>query len=201
MLDFSQPRNQAGLLIAGIGLFFVLMTYGAYIASKRSGHFVSGVPILGGLLIFTGFLISTNRLLCLLALIDPGFIALPYVLLRGRRSRKRSEAVLFPVIKERGFVIPQVKGNPQIRVTTPADSLLHPLRYSAPYDLYVPRLAFMLCADSEGNQYFLLDRYQKNGAAEILPFDGKKITVGDIRQKNQTVSVTVEILPDEETPV
>ncbi len=197
MLDLSQTRNQACLFIAGIGLFFVLMTYGAYIASKRSGHFVSGVPLFGGLLILIGFLISTNRWFCLLALTDPACLMLPYTHMLLRKDRKRYDPVFGTVLRERGFVVPPHRKDMNIRVTSPADSLLHWLQYLHPYYLRVPRIAFMLCADAGGNQYFLLDRYTGEGAAEVLPFDGQRITVNDIAYRGQTVSVTVEIVPEE----
>lgn len=195
MLDLSQPRNLAGAVLAGFGAVFVILTYAAYAASRRGGRYVSGFPILGGLLIAVGFLITENRWLALLALTDPGFLMLPYALIRDHRDRNRFPAVFGSAIQAHGFQTPPHPGERYIRITTPADSLTHWFQYLHPYYLRVPHIAFMLCADAEGNGYLLLDRYT-GSKAELLPFDGSRITVDDIVYRNQTVSVTVEILQE-----
>ena len=197
MLDLSQPRNLAGAVLAGFGAVLVILTYASYAESRRSRRFVSGFPIFGGFLIAVGFLITENRWLALLALTDPGFLMLPYALIRDHRDRKRYPAVFGSVIQTHGFSAPQHSEERYIRVTTPADSLLHWLQYLHPYYLRVPHIAFMLCADANGNGYILLDRYT-GSKAELLPFDGSRITVDDIVYRNQTVSVTVEILQEKD---
>ena len=61
------------ILISGIGFLLLALTYGARIASKRSGKYVSGTPCFGGLLIALGFLLSPCKWLALLGLLDYGF--------------------------------------------------------------------------------------------------------------------------------
>lgn len=61
------------ILISGIGFLLLALTYGARVASKRSGKYVSGTPCFGGLLIALGFLLSPCKWLALLGLLDYGF--------------------------------------------------------------------------------------------------------------------------------
>ena len=89
MLDFSEPRNVACAILVGIGLIQGIITYAAMIVSRKSDKFVSGVPLFGGLCILVGFLISTNRWLAFLALIDPGFWMILAEFLSGKHGNKR----------------------------------------------------------------------------------------------------------------
>ena len=67
------------LVLMGIGA--ILMTYVlAPRASQKEGHYVSGIPAVGGILIALGFLTSSVKWLALLGLADPG---LSFLLFRG----------------------------------------------------------------------------------------------------------------------
>lgn len=54
------------------GALCILLSYGALHASKREGRHISGMPVLGGLLVGIGFLLSPCKWLALLALLDYG---------------------------------------------------------------------------------------------------------------------------------
>lgn len=71
-----------------IGAFFVFMTYGAMIASKKDNTHISGVPFVGGFFILVGFLLSPIKWLAFLALLDPGFLMIPYNIWKGRKAKK-----------------------------------------------------------------------------------------------------------------
>ena len=77
----------AGILVA-IGAFFLFMTYGAIISSKRNNTHVSGVPLVGGVFVCIGFLFSPVKWLALLALIDPGIWMLPYSVYLNIKAKK-----------------------------------------------------------------------------------------------------------------
>ena len=66
--------------IAFFGVFCLVMTYGALIASKKSGKHISGVPLFGGFFLFIAGLVSPCKWLCLLCFLDYGFWELPYLL-------------------------------------------------------------------------------------------------------------------------
>jgi len=87
-------------VLAGIGLFFVLMTYGALFASKKSGKHVSGVPCVGGLFILVGFLLSPIKWLCVLALIDYGFWMIPISMLNKDRAPSPSFKIYDPSVEK-----------------------------------------------------------------------------------------------------
>ncbi|MCQ2103722.1 MAG: hypothetical protein MJY98_10940 [Fibrobacter sp.] len=80
------------MVIGGLGLFFLVMTYGALISSKKSGHYSSGVPLVGGTLIAIAFLISPMKWLAFLGLLDYGFWMILSSLVKnfiaGRKLRK-----------------------------------------------------------------------------------------------------------------
>ena len=60
-------------VLGGIGLFFLIMTYGALYSSHKTGKYVSGVPCVGGFFILIAFLLSPIKWLAFLALLDYGF--------------------------------------------------------------------------------------------------------------------------------
>ena len=66
--------------IAFFGVFCLVMTYGALIASKKSGKHISGVPLFGGFFLFIAGLVSPCRWLCLLFLLDYGCWEIAYTL-------------------------------------------------------------------------------------------------------------------------
>jgi hypothetical protein len=70
----------ACIVLAPIGLFFLIMTYGALWQSKKTGRHISGVPFFGGVFIAAAFLLSPCKWLALLSLLDYGVWELPYLL-------------------------------------------------------------------------------------------------------------------------
>lgn len=80
----------AGILVA-IGALFLFMTYGAMISSKRHNTHISGVPLVGGLFVLVGFLLSPVKWLALLALIDPGIWMLPYAIYLNIKAEKEKK--------------------------------------------------------------------------------------------------------------
>lgn len=67
----------ATLIFAAIGFFFIIMTYGALIQSYRTKKYVSGVPLVGGIIVAISFLLSPIKLLALLGLLDYGVWMIP----------------------------------------------------------------------------------------------------------------------------
>ena len=78
------------ILLGSIGVFFLVMTYGALIVSRKSKHFVSGVPCAGGICIVIAFLLSPCKWLALLGFLDYGLWYLPYLLIRDLVIDKKS---------------------------------------------------------------------------------------------------------------
>ena len=74
-----------------LGILLMVFTYVlAPRASEKSGHFVSGTPIVGGMLIALGFLLSPYKWLALLGFIDP-LIMFVLSLYRARASDSEEE--------------------------------------------------------------------------------------------------------------
>lgn len=91
----------ACIFIGLIGLFFLVVTYGALIVSKKSGHYVSGAPCVGGILIAVAFLTSPCKWLALLGLLDYGVWMLPYLLIKDLVFGKKSEPAASDNSKEK----------------------------------------------------------------------------------------------------
>ena len=77
-------------IIVGIGILSWAVTYiFAPRARKKSGHFVSGTPIVGAVFVAVGFLFSPGKWLALAALIEP--ILLMIMSIRYNRISKDKE--------------------------------------------------------------------------------------------------------------
>ena len=81
----------AALILAGIGAFFLIMTYGAMITNMKEGTHISGVPLVGGFFVFIGFMLSPVKWLAFLALIDPGIWMFPYSMWLNHKAKKEKE--------------------------------------------------------------------------------------------------------------
>ena len=84
------PCAAPAILIA-IGMFIIVMSYGALIQSKRTGRHISGIPFFGGLFVFLGFIISPIKWLAILALVDYSYAMFVYSLLSERFKRDKKD--------------------------------------------------------------------------------------------------------------
>ena len=57
-------------ILVSLGVLAWVITIGARISTKKTGHFVSGIPGVGGILIILGFLVSSVKWLALIGLLD-----------------------------------------------------------------------------------------------------------------------------------
>lgn len=78
------------VILIAIGAFFLFMTYGALITSHKKGVHISGVPCMGGLFIFLGFILSPVKWLSVLILADPGYYMIAYMLWTGYTKAGRA---------------------------------------------------------------------------------------------------------------
>ncbi|MBR1797739.1 MAG: hypothetical protein IJ757_06995 [Clostridiales bacterium] len=64
-----------GIIIVALGIMAILITYiFAPLASKKSGHHVSGIPGVGGILVIVGFLLTPWKWLALIGAIEAVYI-------------------------------------------------------------------------------------------------------------------------------
>ena len=59
------------------------ITIGAAVSSKRTGHYVSGIPAVGGICVIIGFLTSSVKWLAVLGLLDPALLYLIFAVIPG----------------------------------------------------------------------------------------------------------------------
>lgn len=84
------------ICIGTIGMFFVAMNYIAMFQSKKTGRFISGFPLIGGILLFLAFFLSPIRWLSVVCLLDYGIWMLPFVLIRQAMDEKRHKSKTKP---------------------------------------------------------------------------------------------------------
>lgn len=193
VLDMSKPQNTLSVFLAGLGFLQVLLTYGAYFASKRSDHNVSGVPIFGGLFILVGFLISTNKWLAFFALLDPGFIGFPYSVISYSRRRKKYTKEFLTFMQGHSLTCNKDNKPFEVHITTPKDKdLIFSCAEGSPYFLFYPKLAYAFCEDSDGKKILLVNRCKKGSETEALPFDSGEAVIEELILNKGSVNVTIK---------
>ena len=173
-------------MLCAIGLFFVIMSYGAHFAKR------SGVPLVGGLLIAVGFLTSPVKWLALIGLIDYGYWSIPYFLILDHIRQKRFKAVY----NEQNYVKGGVNNTKSLRIKIPErnEELIKPYITSSMYSLRVPELLFSVCADISGKRFLLVDKCIKGGHIEIAEFDRDSIVLTGLKANNADMTVEIEII-------
>lgn len=165
-------ENPITLILLIIGGFFLFMTYGALIETKRSGRYVSGVPCTGGICIFLAFIISSRKILSLLCFLDYGFIELPYFIINGLWHDKLNKA-FWRRVEQKGYRSIELKQNESMYVTFPEDK--------ETYEYYLPpdtvctsherKIKYILCRDSEDNEFIAVYTYSPASEISFIPFD------------------------------
>ena len=76
VFDFIKNNPVCDILVS-LGILSMILTYVmAPRASKKSGHYVSGIPGVGGILIAVGFLTSPVKWLAVIGFFEPGILYL-----------------------------------------------------------------------------------------------------------------------------
>ena len=178
------------ILLCAIGLFFIVMTYGAHFAGR------SGVPMLGGLLIAIGFLTTPIKWLALSGLIlDPGYLSIPYFLILDNIRNKKFQAVY----SNRNYAEKATDDTKRLRIYIPDrdEELIRPYITCHMYELRIPKLLFAVCMDKTGKRFILVDKCIKGGQIEISEFDNDSIILSDLKEKNVDMRVEIEIIGKE----
>ncbi|MBR1739609.1 MAG: hypothetical protein IJ737_04880 [Ruminococcus sp.] len=187
--SLSEPRNQMALMIAGIGFLMIGVTYASYIVKPKDGHHVSGAPLFGGLLIFLGFIISTNRWLALLAFLDPGILQLLSSLIDLLLTDRRNKSRFGRVIDEKGLHGGVSDSGENILVTGANGEIELKLHYGYPYEVRDPRYFFMVCRDESGARWLLFDRRRWGSRVEIIPFDSGSAEIENVMHRGTALTV------------
>ena len=183
-----EPKDFIGIILVILGLICVALTYGAGAASKRSGHYVSGLPCLGAILILIGGLLLPFKAAALLSLTDPGIWGLAYSMIRDYTYNKR----FFDHIETNGFSSEKEYDSTR-RLIVSFNGKQMELSYitNNPYILNNMRIMFAITFDENGNRYILVDR-KENGLERIaFPEDTVQIVCPDKKGKECTLTVQV----------
>ena len=80
------------VILALIGLLLSVLNLVNLIKNRKRDHFVSGIPLFGGLFILIGFLLSHHKIWALLCFTDYSWVMLPYSLIfYGKTNQKKED--------------------------------------------------------------------------------------------------------------
>ena len=187
MEDFA-VRYGVCIILCGVGLFFVVMTYCAYFADR------SGVPFVGGFFIAIGFLTSPVKWLAVVGLIDSGYWSIPYFLILDHIREKKFAAVY----SEHEYAEQIRDTEKRLRIWIPErnEELFRSYITRHIYELRIPKLLFAVCMDKIGRRFMLVDRCVRSGSIEILELEEEKIILTGLRSKKGDMTVEIEIVED-----
>lgn len=176
------------MLLCAVGLFFVSMTYGAYLSER------SGVPLIGGLLIAAGFLTTPVKWLALLGLIDPGYWEILYIIITYRIRKKR----FCHLFAQQGYTEKAHDPAKQLRIFIPDrnEELICPYITNYIHELRKPRLLFSVCTDKNGDCFILTDKGSNGKSIEISDFNSGSITLTAPGPGGAYMAVEISMIPD-----
>lgn len=185
-------KYSLSFLLAAVGVFFVVFNYSAVVHSKKSGHYVSGIPFIGGVLLFFAFIITPLKLLSLTCLLDysiPMFFVsfVPEMIVYYKESR-----CFLPVFRKYKY-----KGEYETRsvvITFGDTSYESRLLYNFIYTNVDTPLKFAICKNKNEPAVIALIRDKTvSSAPEILPFSDGYFTLDDVPYKDTRVKLTVSV--------
>ncbi len=173
------------IILGGIGLFFVIMSY---IAAKAGR---SGVPIVGGILIIIGFLTTPVKWLALLGMVDYGLWALPYIIIIESIKRKKFSRIY----SQQGYIPGKPDNTKMLKIYIPDrdETLEWGYGTNIVYILNIPKIFMSICVDKEGRRFMLADILNGSGI-EVFDFENDKITLYGYGSKKKKMEVVIEVV-------
>ncbi len=84
-------RNNPTVIVALVGLLLAVLNFVNLLKNRKRDHFVSGIPLFGGLLILIGFLLSHHKWWALLCFTDYSWVMFPLAMIRGGKTNGKKE--------------------------------------------------------------------------------------------------------------
>ena len=183
----------AGLLVCCVGLFFIIMTYGAFFTGR------SGVPLCGGVLIAFGFLITPSKHLALLGFIDPGWYMLVYMIYENYQRQCIIDKFRM-IYTEKGFESGEAYEGVKLTVAVKEldEERVYDYETCHVYGLNTPKIYFALCCDCNGDIFLLTYTGRKGSSIGITSFeDGMTVSVNGGKDRSYTVMLGI-VYPESE---
>ncbi len=79
------------VILALIGLLLSVLNIVNLIKNRKEDHYVSGIPLFGGLFILIGFLLSHHKIWALLCFTDYSWVMLLFSLIFGGKTDRKKE--------------------------------------------------------------------------------------------------------------
>lgn len=181
----------ATIILGLIGLFFLIITYVTLIIGYRTGKFVSGAPVIGGIFVFIAFMLSPVKWLAVLALLDYGVWELPYALISEYINNKKFKSIY----EEKNFCDTIRDDSQKIVIVIPErdEKLEIPYITNIVHELRYPKLLYAVCLCENGDRFILIDRYLEDREIEILSFDNDEIVLSGLKSKNREMEVIIKV--------
>lgn len=176
----------SGYVLCGIlctlGLFFIIMSYGA----QRAGR--SGVPFTGALFIAIGFLVTPYKWLALLALADPGFFMIGFMI-KDNIDYKKAVPVFEKAFAEGGYKESNDDELITLDISVPVinETLTRKLKARHIMLYHIPRVFFSIVYDKSGSRKLLV--LDKGGQVRALPFDEDTLTIEGLEYKGKPADI------------
>ena len=98
-------ENIVGIILIGVGLLCYVGNIYVFVSNRKRKAHVSGIPLLGAILVLAGGLLTSCKWLALLALLDPSLIALFQSIHYGRNLDKMLEKRYADFLSKHGFTL------------------------------------------------------------------------------------------------
>ncbi|MBQ7501816.1 hypothetical protein IJT93_03755 [bacterium] len=190
-MDLNAFTAQYGvcIILCGIGLFFVIVSYCAI----RAGR--SGVPGVGGLFILIGFLLSPVKWLAFLCLTDYGIWYLPYLLISDPIIHKKAAEKFRAAAAGAEEAVRDESRMLIVRVDELNEELKHHYITNFPYRMHYPAIHFFITENDGDRKLLLLESLKSD--VKIIDFNKNKLELGSFKKKGKNYTVEIEAAPFE----
>lgn len=157
LIQFFKENIVCDFFLA-LALLSWFITIGARIESKKTGHFVSGVPAVGGICVIIGFLLSSAKWFALLGLLDPDLMYLALTVIPDYWQWKKDIRNYIPPDEINGDKVIEYSSYNQCY-----EEILFPMEYPNAFELHNINRYVIISRD---NNFVLLKFEQKDKLIE-----------------------------------
>ena len=196
MDDWAHTSYRGSILAALLGMVVVILFDFSILAMQISKKNVAGIPWIGGILIFVGFITSPcNKAMALLGLLDPGIWEWAAYIIRDHR---RNVDFYTYLDQFKGNIPDDIQNEygeytKEISILFKADKMSVPYRVCNPYYLNKWRTGFAIIYDESGFRYLVLDTQDKGPVP--FSFSEDKLVIKGINMSGTVGDLVIEIFP------
>lgn len=167
-------ENIVGIILIGVGLLCYVGNIYVFVSNRKRKAHVSGIPLLGAILVLAGGLLTSYKWLALLALLDPSLIGLFQSIHYGRNLDKMLEKRYADFLSKHGFTLRLEDPQKQITSEIHYENREIPHIQTRPYITNQPFMfgypwAVMLIGEKDGKRFLILDTGTDGNIKKLEP--------------------------------